>query len=338
MFAGPQGEASEVSELSLVFSRPLRKLELAGAPPPTLSVAPNLPGHWLWVGTHALHFVPETPHLPGATEFTVTVPAELRALDGATLGTPYQFKFQTPLPKLVQSEPEAGARGLEPSTIFTLRFNQAIDPLKFQRLTKLSATTAGKEQTLAFNVVRPDPTEPKRLEVHPSRPLPVDSQIKLSTSAELQSLEGPLPMGAPLDLAVETYGPLVVSSVNCDRDTPHEKCAPGASWSIELSNPVPIKDLKRALAITPALPLGFENWSDESTPISYLSVSAPFQAGRTYLLRISGDMRDVHGQKLAKTLAQDMAIDDYFPEVEIGVNGALLDPRVATSVPIGSVN
>ncbi|HEY4107157.1 MAG TPA: MG2 domain-containing protein, partial [Polyangiaceae bacterium] len=338
VFAGPQGEASEVSELSLVFSRPLRKLELAGAAAPALSLAPNVAGRWLWVGTHALHFVPEAAHLPGATEFTVTVPAELRALDGATLGTPYQFSFSTPRPKLVQSEPEAGARGLEPNTFFTLRFNQPIDPLKFQHFTKLTATHARKEQALAFSVVRPDPTQPKRLEVHPALPLPIDSQIKLSTSEELASLEGPLPMGTAIDVSVETYGPLVVSNVNCDRDTPHENCAPGGSWSIELSNPVPIKDLKRALSITPALPLSFENWSDESTPVSYLSVSAPFQAGHTYALRISGDMHDVHGQKLSKPFAEEMQIDDYFPQVEIGVNGALLDPRVATSVPIGSVN
>src|SRR3954468_9999960 len=103
VFAGPQGEASEVSELSLVFSRPLRKLELAGAPPPALSISPNIVGRWLWVGTHALHFVPETPHLPGATQFVVTVPADLKALDGGVLGTAFHFDFTTPRPKLVDS-------------------------------------------------------------------------------------------------------------------------------------------------------------------------------------------------------------------------------------------
>src|SRR4051812_15207875 len=128
VFAGPQGEANEVSELSLVFSRPLRKLELAGAPPPPISISPPVAGRWLWVGTHALHFVPEKPHLPGATEFAVTAPAELRALDGSTLGAPYTFKFSTPRLKLVDSEPPSGSRGLEPNATFTLHFNQGVDP------------------------------------------------------------------------------------------------------------------------------------------------------------------------------------------------------------------
>src|SRR6188768_4484147 len=152
VFAGPQGEANEVSELSLVFSRPLRKLELAGDPPPVIAIAPPIAGRWLWLGTRALHFVPETPRLPGATQYTVTVPAELRALDGSTLGKPFKLEFSTPRLKLVDSEPSAGSRGLEPSSKFTLHFNQAVDPEKFRASTKLSATRAGKTETLAFTV------------------------------------------------------------------------------------------------------------------------------------------------------------------------------------------
>src|SRR5450432_1454445 len=191
VFAGPQGEASEVSELSLVFSRPLRKLELAGAPPPALSVSPSIAGRWLWVGTHALRFVPETPRLPGATEYVVTAPAELRALDGATLGTAYQFKFSTPRLKLVDSMPDAGARGEEPK-IFNLHFNQGVDPDKLRGLTELTAEHEGKTEALRFTVVRPDPAEPKRLEVHPAHPLPIHAKIRLSVSEMLTGLEGPL--------------------------------------------------------------------------------------------------------------------------------------------------
>ncbi len=338
VFAGPQGEASQVSELSLVFSRPLRKLELAGAPTPAISVSPPLAGRWLWVGTHALHFVPETAHLPGSTAYSVTVPGELRALDGTELGSPYHFEFNTPRLKLVDSEPSSGSRGLEPSTFFTLHFNQAVDPDKLQTLGKLAATHDGKTERLAFRVERPDPTEPKRLAVHPVRPLPINASVELSFAGTLTGLEGPLPLASALTVSVETYGPLVVSSVNCDRDTPHERCAPGGAWSLELSNEVKLADLKRALSVTPAVPLRFENWTDGTTPVSYLSVSAPFQAGGRYTLHVNGDLRDVHGQTMGRAYAQELAIDDFFPAVEIGVQGHLLDPQVATSVPIGSLN
>ena len=338
VFAGPQGEANEVSELSLVFSRPLRKLELAGAPPPAIAIAPSIAGRWLWVGTHALHFVPEAPHLPGSTQYTVTVPGELRALDGSTLGSAYRFEFSTPRLKLVDSQPNEGSRGLSSSTKFTLHFNQAVDPEKFGALSKLSATRAGKTEALTFSVQRPDPSQPKRLELKPTRPLPIHSEIKLAVAQSLTGLEGPLPLAAAFEIPVETYGPLTVASLNCDRETPHGQCAPGGSWSLELSNAVPLKDLKRALSITPALPLRFENWTDESTPVSYLSITAPFQAGTKYALRVAAGLRDVHGQSLGRNFDKELTIDDYFPAVEIGVQGHLLDPLTATTVPVGSLN
>lgn len=339
VFAGPRGEANEVSELSLVFSRPLRKLDLAGAPTPAIGISPPLAGRWLWVGTHALHFVPERPQLPGATAFRVTVPADTRALDGATLGEAYQLEFSTPRLKLVDSQPYNGARGLEPSTFFTLRFNQGVEPEKFKSLSELVASRAGgKNEQLAFTVKRPDPANPKLLEVRPTKPLPIDSQISLATNAALTGLEGPLPMAGPMDVEVETYGPLAVSSLSCDTDTPHQRCAPGGSWSIELSNPVPLKDLRRALSVTPAVPLRFENWTDDSTPVSYLSIAAPFRAGLKYSLRVDAGLRDVHGQALGKPFQKQMAIDDYFPAVEIGVQGHLLDPRSASNLPIGALN
>jgi len=338
VFAGPRGEANEVSELSLVFSRPLRKLELAGAPTPAIAIAPPIAGRWLWVGTRALRFVPETPHLPGSTQYAVTVPAELRALDGSTLGSPYQLEFSTPRLKLVDSEPGAGSRGLEPSAKFTLHFNQAVDPEKFRAFSKLTATRAGKTEALAFSVLRPDPNQPKRLELKPTRPLPIHSEIKLAVAQSLTGLEGPLPLAAAFEVSVETYGPLKVDSVNCDRETPHGQCAPGGSWSLELSNAVPLKDLKRALSITPAVPLRFENWTDEATPVSYLSITAPFQAGMKYALRVDAGLRDVHGQSLGRTFGSEMAIDDYFPAVEIGVQGRLLDPQSTSTIPVGSLN
>jgi uncharacterized protein YfaS (alpha-2-macroglobulin family) len=338
VFAGPQGEANEVSELSLVFSRPLRKLELAGSPPPALSISPLIPGRWLWVGTHALRFVPEKPHLPGATEYVVTAPADLRALDGSTLGTPYTFKFSTPRLKLVDSEPGAGSRSLEPNAKFTLHFNQGVDPEKFRALCKLSAVVEGKTEVLRFASVRPDPTEPKRLELRPAQPLPIHAQISLDVSEALTGLEGPLPMASAIHIPVETYGPLAVASVNCDRETPHEQCMPGTAWSLELTNPVLLRDLKRALTITPPVAIRYENWTDETTEVTYLSIAAPFQAGQKYTLHVKPDLKDVHGQTLGRAYAQVLAVDDYFPAVEIGVQGQTLDARVGSAIPIGSLN
>jgi len=122
VFSGPQGEAATGAELSVVFSRPLRALELAGSEaPPPIETTPKLEGRWQWVGTRALVFVPKTGRLPGATQITVEVPAGTRALDGAPLGAAHRFTVTTPTPRLVRSTPHNGATGLTPKTTLELR-------------------------------------------------------------------------------------------------------------------------------------------------------------------------------------------------------------------------
>jgi hypothetical protein len=80
VFGAPSGKASDVSEISLVFSRPLRSLA-ADVPPPRIVMSPSLEGHWIWVGGRALTFHRSLgERLPGATAVTVEVPAETRAL------------------------------------------------------------------------------------------------------------------------------------------------------------------------------------------------------------------------------------------------------------------
>ncbi|MFC1643420.1 hypothetical protein ACFL5O_12195, partial [Myxococcota bacterium] len=94
VFSAPKGQAPGAGEISIVFSRPVRSLELAEhESPPPVAIEPSIAGRWQWIGTHALSFVPERGRLPGATEFQVEVPAQTRALDGTSLGQPYRFAF-----------------------------------------------------------------------------------------------------------------------------------------------------------------------------------------------------------------------------------------------------
>lgn len=181
VFSGPEGEATIGAELSVVFSRPLRALDLAGneAPPP-IQLTPKIDGRWQWVGTRALVFVPASGRLPGATRIRVEVPASTRSVDGQSLGQAHRFALTTPPPRLVRSTPSSGARGMEPKTTLELRFNQPIDPDVLGRVSTLTATSGGKSRTLPFSVKRPDPQQPKRLLVTPGSPLPIHSQLAFS--------------------------------------------------------------------------------------------------------------------------------------------------------------
>jgi alpha-2-macroglobulin len=338
VFSGPKGEASPGSEISLVFSRPLRALELAGteAPPP-VAIKPAIDGRWQWVGTQALLFVPASGRLPGATRFSVEVPAGTRASDGSTLPELHRFEFTTPRPKLVRSEPSSGARDLEPHNKLELRFNQPIDPDRLRSAAKL-VRSGKKSESLAFSVERPDPKQPKRLRVVPERPLPIHSRLRFEIAPSLVGEEGPLPAGEASSIELQTYGPLAVESVECLRDTPKKRCASSGSLELLLSNPVRFADLKRAISFAPALPVRWESWRDENDLTSYVTIVAPFKPGASYTLRVDPVLRDRHGQNLRKPFTQRIEIDDLWPEVEIGVRGQFFEPKSARAIPIGSVN
>ncbi len=193
VYSGPEGAASVGSEISVVFSRALRELSLAGdeAPPP-LKISPEVVGRWQWVGTRALVFVPAGGHLPGATRISVEVPAGTRALDGATLKSAHRFSFSTPRPRVVRSSPYSGSEGLEPNTHVELRFNQPVDPHVVARVTHFTAKRGGKTFPIAFSARRPDPAKTKLLELVPTKPLPVHSEMTVEIGKNLVGEEGPL--------------------------------------------------------------------------------------------------------------------------------------------------
>jgi hypothetical protein len=103
VFAAPEGETRDPSEVTVVFNRPMRPLEVAGAesaPPASLLVrGTSTPprGSWRWMGTNALVFSPES-RLPDATEYVVTVAAGTRSLAGEALTAPFESTFSTPRP------------------------------------------------------------------------------------------------------------------------------------------------------------------------------------------------------------------------------------------------
>jgi len=338
VFAGPEGEVAQGAEISIVFSRPLRALELAGAEtPPPVVLAPSVRGRWQWVGTSALIFVPETGRLPAATHFSVEVPAEVRALDGSTLGKPYRFEFETARPALARSRPSAGEQGRTRDTKLELYFNQPIDPKQVERLGKLSATRGGYKGQLGFEAVRPDSASPRRMELRPRQPLPANSAIALEIAPGLRGDEGPLVTLSPITLEFHTYGPLRVVDVFCSRKDPRERCAPRSALNIELSNPVKTRELKRLVSVTPALPLRWDSWLSDDEETTYASVAAAFKPGQSYTLRIGGQLRDRYGQTLGN-FARKMDFDDLPPTVEIGVQGDNFEPGAVRPVPVASVN
>lgn len=338
VFSAPNGPAASAAEISIVCNRPVRSLEVAGdAPIPPITITPPLEGKWLWVGSRALRFVPAAERLPPASRYTVEVPGSLRALDGSALGAPYRFEFETPRPGIVRSSPYAGSEGLELTTQFELELNQRVDPARFERAARLYVELGSKREPLPFAATRPDTRLPKKILIAPKSPLPKDSAIVLEIAKDLVGEEGPLPSGETKSLHYRTYGPLRVEGMSCNTETPHGDCAPGSFIGLTLTNPVKWRDLKRALKIEPKVALQFGGTDEGDDTTTYVDLTG-LRAGRSYKVTVAADLVDRWGQTLGKPDARVIKIDDYFPAVDIGVEGSTLPSSALLPIQIGAVN
>ena len=76
--------------------------QLGNAPPvQPFQFDPALPGHYRWIGSHTVTYIPD--HLPYATHYTVTIPAGLVSEEGGTLKQAFSWTFETRRPELESS-------------------------------------------------------------------------------------------------------------------------------------------------------------------------------------------------------------------------------------------
>lgn len=344
VFASPKGPTDDPSEITVVFNRPMRALDLAGeeakVPVTVAAKGQALKGAWRWMGTSAAIFAP-SEHLPRATEYTVTVPAGTRAMGGSVLATAYSFAFSTPPPRLERTAPGDGHQHLKPTQTIELRFNQPVEPQEVERAVKLVVGEGKGVRTLGVKASRPSDDTPMRVAITPVAPLPLDTPVRLTVAGSLRGTEGPLTVGKDQVLSMRTYGPMKVRQLDCYRDTPNKKCASRSSVYLALSNRASYREWKSHVRIEPQTKVVWSAVDDDTMLSSGHGLWAKLRAATSYRVIITRGMKDEFGQVLARDVVLPFETDDEWPEIEVGVEGQVFEASSkgkARSVPIGSIN
>jgi uncharacterized protein YfaS (alpha-2-macroglobulin family) len=346
VFASPRGATHDPSEVTIVFNRPVRPLDLAGEErTPPAKLAPAVPGRWAWVGSTALQFVPES-RLPRATTFTIEVPAGTRALDGSALDKPFTQSFSTALPRIARAEAKGGGRDdLSPTSSLELRFNQPVADTEILRAITLRARPLGASKgprpdaaTIPFTVKRPDPKNGMLAVLAPSERLPLSSELLVRMDGSLRGVEGPLEAKTEQVERFTTYGPLRVSQLDCYRDMPNAKCSAEAGFSLSLSNDVKLGALKKAIRIEPPVKLRYPEWMRDEYPTRNVHLEGRFEPGKRYTVTVASGLVDRFGQKLGADAKLDFTTDDLWPTLELGVTGNVLEPSRSRAIPVATLN
>jgi uncharacterized protein YfaS (alpha-2-macroglobulin family) len=327
VFVGPEGNAALNSTPQIVFNQPLRALGAAGdAPALAITIEPALPGAWHWVGARALRFQPELGRLAASTRYRVTIPAGVRSLDGLVLASAKTFQFETPRPEVLRAYPPQDLTDVEPHTPITLGFNQRLELGEIQRRLSLSARIGEQQKPLAFRLrLARDAAgsgEPLRVDVLPEGGLPAHARIELAIAPGLVAAEGPLTSAEPYRLSFETYGPLRVTELGCVTQAING-CEPRAGVRIELSNPVRVDALKRALSVTPG-PLRFPGWASDEDTVRSIDLEGRLAPRSRHEISIAPELVDAYGQRLAHRQARTIVVGDFEPRVGLGVRGEVL--------------
>lgn len=339
VFAGPSGEAAPESEIQILFSRPLRAIgTLADAPTPPIQLRPNIEGTWRWLGTQALVFSPAQRRLPFATAIDVEVPAETRAFDGTSLGRAHRFQLRTPTPKLVEVTPSDESTHLRGNSQFEIVLDQAVGIEPLRAKLSLLVEVGGKSESYPFVLAAlTDKRKDHGFRLTPKWALPRSAVVRISLGAGLAGLEGPLSTTAVQSKEFATIAPLRVEKVDCERSGPKSQCDSRTGIDLEFNNPVTVRGLRVNLTID-GKRAKLASWYADDEVTSFVHLPGPFRAGTKVTLRVSGTTKDDFGQLLEQPHVEQIAFDDFYPKMEIGLQGDIFETALPTSIPIGVVN
>ena len=321
-------------------------------------ISPRLEGEWRWLGSATTEFVPKGL-VPYATEFQVTVPKGLRAVDGAELAAEYVFSFETPRPVLQHVDPPGDPTGafrwLTPRHAIALTFNQPVKDLAAHLALEVGGKGWGfdvKETRLADE--RRDAERGRRFarmgfeergvrnrqtryDVTPRSAMPLDAEVRLSFQGELQGAEGPLALAAGTTGGTwRTYGPFRIEAVElCWWGGGHD--CPRGPVRLRSTNGFDPKTLAKAITISPKVEIDWEN-DVEVDSHTEVRLPAVFKPGTKYRIAVSRDAKDEFGQALEKPFEATFETDDVSPLYDVGNGLALIEAKGDGALPVSGTN
>ncbi|RKY20243.1 MAG: hypothetical protein DRQ55_08340 [Planctomycetota bacterium] len=346
----PEGERPLVGVVSITFSEPmvpLAALEVVDAVEVPATLSPAAAGRWRWIDPRLLVFEAEG-RLPAASSYELRIPAGTRAASGARLADEVRTHFSTPPVSVQRSSPSAADPGREQTTdlrpLLVLGFDQAVDAaalLPFLRLTSsgffgdtdfalrlASAERLDESQREAFS----DWPSQRLLLVEPLQDLPEDETMLLALAAGAPSAEGPRRTTGAWRLRFQTRGELSISDRN---GTWLDPLRPGQGLSLRFSNALaPDQPLDELLSLDPPTErLSASIWGNG------LSVQGGFPPSSSFKLSISGELRDIYGQRLGD--AEELTLHTGSVPASYAMPGrstVLLDPFLPPALLVDSLN
>jgi uncharacterized protein YfaS (alpha-2-macroglobulin family) len=305
------GDIDPSSAVVASFNRPVVALGSDPASQPAaFSLQPPVQGRGEWINTSTYIFYPQ-PSLAGGTQYTVQLDPGLTSVDGAPLdsGSPITWRFTTPVPAVVQTEPAKGDL-LRLDQAVKVTFNVDMDPAS---LAGNFSLTSSAGEAVAGQITWED--NGRIMTFTPENLLQRDTAYILQVSAQARALGG-MPLGENARFQFRTYPALSLlgsTPANGEQlDTPYSNSY--SSVSLDFSAPLQNKNFKNKLSLNP--------------PVSGLSVylnndgrrvtlSGYYAFKTQYTLTVSADLADAWGTPLGQSQTIQFSTGAAAPDFSI---------------------
>jgi uncharacterized protein YfaS (alpha-2-macroglobulin family) len=333
----PEGDVPIAPFISVTFNQPMVPLgtlaDLADADVP-VKIEPSLPGVWRWLGTRTLTFQSDSKlvdRLPMATEYHVTVPAGTKSASGEILAEAVSWNFKTPPLTVVTSYPNSSPQPLDP--IFFISFDQRIDPASVLEKIQVMAGSNNVGLVLAtqeeiekdeqVSQLVKSANEGRWLAFRATKPFEPATNVSVIIPEGTPSAEGPLTTTGAQSFGFSTYFPLEITEHRCGWYD--DRCPPFTPFYINFNNPLDLETFDAAMIkIEPEIASLSVNAYGTS-----IEIKGETKGQTTYSVTVSGNLRDVFGQRLEKDSRLVFKVDKSDPIlVGPGQNFLTLDPTL----------
>jgi uncharacterized protein YfaS (alpha-2-macroglobulin family) len=321
-----------------------------------LTIEPAIQGKYRWMGTNTLVFIPSDT-LTLATRYTVTIPADTKALSGERLRKPYQWSFETARPQFMKSNIYDQARGVTLSPKIYLLFNQKISLASAKESIQLSDNSANYPRVI--RIAQGDSADIKSyferfssysdyydedfsngakrdvlgrlLVVEPEEKLALQTDYTVWIYRDLKGVFGALGSAETQAIHFTTYGPLDMS------DNVNYPLFPNSPIMIKLTNSVEAEEIKNHTTIAPYAELTdvYEtSWSGDYSHQLYFA----FKPQTSYTITFDQDMKDIFGNTLGRTVIKSFTTGDYESRVEFEGGEHIIESYLSHDFNISVIN
>ncbi len=324
-------------------------------------IEPAVAGKLSWTGSRILTFTPADSLAP-ATSYTISVDAQnCRSLDGFQLKKDLRFRFETPRPKVLLMFPahredlpysyryrnllgqrlyfdDAGNSLVGRSDTMYVYFNQAIDVKA--ALPQISLVGQKNMKPVPVQVLNPQKlllpgwVDPNRLlVVTPIKPMNTGGRYSLIIKKGITGREGSLGSEETSSCEFSVFPEFALNSNVIPR-----QLNPDSPLRLRFTTPVRMSDLVKQIRFEPEVTIpdylfnrGFSDNFD-----AYLSL--PFRANTRYRGEISGELKDLFGNRLGRKQSFSFTTTDYPEQVYFSTGAGVIENYLEPYYPVTLVN